>query len=181
MLKAKLTYAGKLITIFVVLLVGIGVAGVRYLRENPVGIGVRFVVEGRLPEGYIWEHTQGADFDVYYIRGSEQREAGIGIYLGHHPNFPYQADHLLCDGGQFLGVNSCWVVLDGKPEMEHTFYRTALLRYQYGIYAPIYIHIWVYANQEDDLEYLLDYLKHLRVKPALNVWELLIRGAKSRK
>ena len=173
MFKAKLTYAGRLITAFIVLLIGISLVIFRYLHENPVGRGVRFVVEGRLPEGYVWEHTQGPDFDIYHARALGSQEAGIGVYLGHHPDFPYQADHLLCDEVRILGVSSCWVI-EEESGVKPTFYRTTLLEYQYGIYAPIYIHIWVYADREEDLQSLLASLKYLRVKPAINMWELFM-------
>lgn len=162
----------KLLILLLVLSIGVMTAyGV--LRKNPVGAGVRFVPDGGLPAGYVWNHVQGADFDTYYAQDPDGQDAGIGIYLGDHPNFPY-TKNLPCENDRILGTKVCWVVLDGLKETR--YYRTTFLRYKYGIYRPVYIHIWVYADNREKLQLMLRALRHLRVRPEVSIFQLFIRN-----
>ncbi len=174
MQRAGLRRLSKFLIPFSVLSIGIAVVYC-VLRKNPIGAGVRFTPEGGLPDNCIWEHTPGIDFDTYYARGPDGQDAGIGIYLGNHPNFPY-ADDLPCENGRVLGIKVCWVVLDGSGETTHPLYRTTLLRYQYSVYHPIYVHIWVFADDREELQSNLDALRHLRVRPKVSIFQPLVRN-----
>jgi hypothetical protein len=147
------------------------------LRRNPVGSGARFVPEGGIPEGYSWQLDAGPDFDVYYAQNPTQGDAGVGMYLGRSPNFPESANSP-CESGRLLGTEVCWVVMDGSEEKTHAFYRTTLLKHQRTMYHPIYIHIWVFAEDESELQLLMDSLKDLRIRPMQNIFHLVFsRGA----
>jgi len=160
-----------LLILFSVLLI-CGAVSYVVLRRNPISWGMRFVPEGGLPDGYVWEHHEGADFDVFYAQHLDGKDAGIGVYLGDWPNFSY-TDDLPRENGRVLGSKISWVVLDGSEEIAHTFYRTTLLEYQHGVYYPVYVHIWVYAEEKDDLYLILGRLEDLRIKPMLNIFQLL--------
>ncbi len=153
------------------LVISISCIGVLYamFRENPI-YGTRFVPRGGLPDGYTWELWEGPDFDIYDAKAPNSEDSGAGIYLGYHPNFPY-TDDLLRKDGFMLGTRVSWIVLDGSEETVHSFYRTTLLNYQHSLYAPTYVHTWVYAEEEEELETLLDSLENLRIRPMMNVFQ----------
>jgi len=135
---------------------------------------MRFVPEGGLPEGYSWKLHEGGDFDVYYAEPPSNRNAGVSIYLGNWPNFPYTGD-LPRKEGQVLGNRISWIVLDDSKETEYTFHRTTLLRYQHSVYHPIYVHISVFAEEEDELQLILRNLENLRIKPMVGIFQLIIQ------
>lgn len=144
-----------------------------YLRNNPILGGSRFLPEGGLPNDYIWKHNEGEDFDIYYGKRLDNENSGVNIYLGYWPNFPY-ADDSLKKEGRVLGSKVFWIVLDGSKETGYEFYRTTLLSYRYLIYHPVYVHISVYAKEEE-LRTILDSLESLRIRPTVTLPQALIQ------
>jgi len=136
---------------------------------------MRYVLTEGLPDGYTWQYHEGIDFDIYQAQHPDGKDAGIGVYLGDWPDFPY-ADNLSREDGneQVFGNKVSWVVLDGSEETTHEFYRTTLLKHQYSVYYPVYVHIWIYAEEEDDLQTILNSLESLRIKPMSNLFQLLV-------
>ena len=173
-MQTRLRRLNKFLLLFLALSVGAAV-GYRVFRKNLVGASVRFAPEGGLPDGYVWEHTQGLDFDIYNARDPDNQDAGVGVYLGDHPNFPYSND-LLCEDDRILGTKVCWVVLDSSGETNHPLYRTTLLRYQHSVYHPIYVHIWVYANDREKLQSILSALEGLCIRPKVSIFQLFVRS-----
>ena len=137
-----------------------------FFRRNPIARIPLLEPVAELPDGYKWQLEDGPDFYIYRAQ-HPNTSAGVGIYFGNMPNssiqdlasdedLPSQRDHVASQAVS-------WIVLDGKEKVTgHLFYRTTMLEYQYTIYMPLKLHIWVYADDQSDLEELLHSLESLR-------------------
>lgn len=142
-----------------------------FLRKNPISRRPDLEPVGGLPDGCEWQFQDGPDFYIYQANCPDDT-SGVGIYFGNMPNFDLPKGVFPKDfprkPGCVASRHISWIVLDGKEDITvHPFYRTAIFEYQYSIYVPLKLHVWVFAESEGDLEELLHSLEDLRIRRKL--------------
>lgn len=140
-----------------------------FLRENPIMRIPNLQPADRLPDGYEWQLENGPDFYIYRAQRPGNDSSGVGIYFGNMPSLDFfegtPSEDLPREYGRVFSQRTSWVVLDGKEEMvAHPFYRTTILEYRHSIYMPLKLHVWVYAEERNELEELLHSLENLRIE-----------------
>jgi len=130
-------------------------------------------------QGVQWTRLEGPDFEVFYGTTKNRPGAGLGFYMGGHPNRERTENGESMNGK--LGVfpvawkeksseTSPRIRRDGVID-----YKTTILKFNGREQRSTEkIHIWVYGDAREDVEALAEYasgLKFFAEKPADRVIE----------
>jgi len=128
-----------------------------------------------VPAEYNIEARQGADFDVFYIQRAKTEHGdppkdGMGIYVGHAPNFSPPKDARTMSG-TIAGRKVTWYAWEDDTA-ERTLLRAQTLlpglfsgaKDQAGGAAGLQVHIFLWAPGEKRLGILKDAAETLRLK-----------------
>ena len=110
--------------------------------------------------GLKWTYQDGPDFGVCYASLVDTEQSVFGIYLGNHPSF--HPEHSTMIGkGRVAGRRIDWYRQDASDD-DSPFARQTLLTLDgKGGYVA---HVWVTANNEQELQARLAILERLVFK-----------------
>jgi hypothetical protein len=106
-------------------------------------------------KAFTWTRLDGPDFSVYYGHANSPLAGDVGLYIGGYPDFPPKAASKIVSGK--LGIFSVeWyraVSSDGSVEQHSVIKLNECAK----------AHIWVSANQQSDVERLLEVVAQLPI------------------
>ena len=122
------------------------------------------LLDGNLPTGYAWALHNNLDFYIYRAGRAGDDSSGIGIYFGYWPDF-HPPENATRAAGEVAGKQVSWVVRDGSPEVKARHYRETLFEYQPVVgCVPLKVHVWLFAQDTNQVEELLGSLKSIRFR-----------------
>jgi hypothetical protein len=116
-----------------------------------------------LPAEYGKSFTDGIDFYTWqFVIKKDGRHSGVGFYFGFFPSTPQQCLSPLQVDGELLSKKIKWLAC--KPK-DRTFERwDVVVDYEYGASKPIKLHVWIWDESDEQVQWLANKLVSLRFK-----------------
>lgn len=107
---------------------------------------------------YVWSYKEGPDFDLCYGKDLKSGADTFGVYLGNHPSF-HEVKAASIGMGQVGGIAITWYAMDTKVGNPKLARQTLVPLRKPGTEIA---HVWVFAENVEQLEVRLKTLKRIR-------------------